>query len=91
MLNNISIYPRLDAIATDAELEDRPQEDLSRLADILHNGCVRAVAEYEEKLKEDPNFDGNLYTVFPNLTYLFPVSLFYFMHTSHNRQFSRRQ
>lgn len=49
---------RLDAIAVDAELEDKPTEDLVRLADILHNGCLRAVAEYEEKLKEDPNFDG---------------------------------
>lgn len=51
---------RLDAIAVDAELEDKPTEDLVRLADILHNGCLRAVAEYEEKLKEDPNFDGKL-------------------------------
>ncbi|KAJ7384592.1 transcriptional regulator [Desmophyllum pertusum] len=49
---------RLDAIATDAELEDKPAEDLNRLADILHNGCLRAVEEYEEKLKEDANFDG---------------------------------
>lgn len=57
---SISIYSRLDAIATDAELEDKAPEDLSRLADILHNGCVRAVSEYEEKLKEDPNFDGEL-------------------------------
>lgn len=52
------LYPRLDAIATDAELEDKPAEDLNRLADILHNGCLRAVEEYEEKLKEDANFDG---------------------------------
>ena len=66
MLNK-KIYPRLDAIAADAELEDKPPEDLSRLADILHNGCERAVVEYEEKLKEDANFDGKLYTVFPHL------------------------
>ena len=56
----ISLDDRLDAIAVDAELEDKPTEDLVRLADILHNGCLRAVAEYEEKLKEDPNFDGKL-------------------------------
>lgn len=49
---------RLDAIAADAELEDKSPEDLSRLADILHNSCEKAVGEYEEKLKEDPNFDG---------------------------------
>ena len=60
LLRILEIYRRLDAIAADAELEDKPQEDLSRLAEILHNGCERAVAEYEEKLKEDPNFDGEL-------------------------------
>lgn len=56
-----SVYPRLEAIATDAELEDKSTEDLARLADILHNSCVKAVAEYEEKLQEDPNFDGELF------------------------------
>ena len=54
------VYPRLDAVAADAELEDKSTEDLERLADILHNSCVKAVAEYDEKLKEDPNFDGKL-------------------------------
>ena len=58
---NMQIYLRLDAIAVDAELEDKPPDDLSRLADILHNGCERAVKEYEEKLKEDPNFDGKCF------------------------------
>lgn len=55
------IFPRLDVIAADAELEDKSIEDLTRLADILHNSCVKAVAEYEDKLKEDPNFDGKLF------------------------------
>ncbi|XP_031564506.1 chromodomain-helicase-DNA-binding protein 1-like isoform X2 [Actinia tenebrosa] len=49
---------RLDAIATDAELDDKPKEDIERLSDILHDGCLRAVKEYNEKLQEDPNFDG---------------------------------
>ena len=53
---------RLESIATDAELDDKSTEDLTRLADILHNSCIKAVAEYEDKLKEDPNFDGTLYS-----------------------------
>ena len=53
---------RLAAIARDAELEDYPMEDLSRMADILHDGCVKAVKDYDEKLLEDPNFDGNSLT-----------------------------
>lgn len=52
---------RLESIATDAELDDKSSEDLTRLADILHNSCIKAVAEYEDKLKEDPNFDGKFY------------------------------
>ena len=52
---------RLESIATDAELDDKSTEDLTRLADILHNSCIKAVAEYEDKLKEDPNFDGKFY------------------------------
>lgn len=52
---------RLESIATDAELDDKSTEDLTRLADILHNSCIKAVAEYEDKLKEDPNFDGRFY------------------------------
>lgn len=52
---------RLESIATDAELDDKSSEDLKRLADILHNSCIKAVAEYEDKLKEDPNFDGRFY------------------------------
>ena len=53
-----SFLSRLDAIARDAELEEKSMEELSRLASILHNGCLKAVGEYEDKLKEDPNFDG---------------------------------
>ena len=52
------LFVRLDSIARDAELEDFSMEDLCRLADILHDGCLRAVKEYDEKLNEDPNFDG---------------------------------
>ena len=59
------MYHRLDAIAADAELEDKSPEDLSRLADILHNSCEKAVGEYEEKLKEDPNFDGTFSSFAP--------------------------
>ena len=63
MFETFSVYRRLEAIATDAELEDKSPDDLSRLADILHNSCVKAVGEYEDKLKEDPNFDGELFSL----------------------------
>lgn len=55
---------RLDAIAIDAELDDKPSEDIERLSSILHDGCKRAVREYNEKLQEDPNFDGKHGTTF---------------------------
>ena len=58
--NFLSLH-RLESVATDAELDDKSSEDLTRLADILHNSCIKAVAEYEDKLKEDPNFDGRFY------------------------------
>ncbi|XP_035523694.1 chromodomain-helicase-DNA-binding protein 1-like [Morone saxatilis] len=36
---------RLDAIARDAELVDKSEHDLKRLADTVHNGCVRTLRE----------------------------------------------
>nr|QVX32602.1 CHD1/2 [Platynereis dumerilii] len=49
---------RLDAIAGDAELQEKSQADLQRLSEMLNNNCSTAMKDYEEKLKEDPNFDG---------------------------------
>ncbi|XP_056146515.1 chromodomain-helicase-DNA-binding protein 1 isoform X2 [Lampris incognitus] len=36
---------RLDAIARDAELVDKSEHDLKRLAETVHNGCVRTLQE----------------------------------------------
>ncbi|XP_056591862.1 chromodomain-helicase-DNA-binding protein 1 isoform X2 [Triplophysa dalaica] len=36
---------RLDAIARDAELVDKSEHDLRRLAETVHNGCVRTLKE----------------------------------------------
>ncbi|XP_054880826.1 chromodomain-helicase-DNA-binding protein 1 [Poeciliopsis prolifica] len=36
---------RLDAIARDAELVDKSEHDLKRLAETVHNGCVRTLHE----------------------------------------------
>lgn len=52
---------RLEAIAGDAGLQEKSQGDLERLGNMLHEGCVRAIEEYEAKQKEDPNFDGKQY------------------------------
>uniref|UniRef100_A0AAY4D3R2 DNA helicase n=1 Tax=Denticeps clupeoides TaxID=299321 RepID=A0AAY4D3R2_9TELE len=36
---------RLDAIARDAELVDKSEQDLKRLAETVHNGCLRTLRE----------------------------------------------
>ncbi|KAG0440259.1 hypothetical protein HPB47_016357 [Ixodes persulcatus] len=36
---------RLDAVALDAELQEKPQADLKRLAHLLHSGCEQAMKE----------------------------------------------
>ena len=48
----------MDSIAIDAELEDKSKEGLAKLANALHDGCVKEVKDYDEKLNQDPNFDG---------------------------------
>lgn len=42
---HISYSFRLDAIARDAELVDKSEHDLKRLAETVHNGCVRTLRE----------------------------------------------
>uniref|UniRef100_A0A4W3I8Q9 Chromodomain helicase DNA binding protein 2 n=1 Tax=Callorhinchus milii TaxID=7868 RepID=A0A4W3I8Q9_CALMI len=46
--------PLLEAIARDAELVEKSIADLKRLGELIHNGCVLALKEYEEQLKETP-------------------------------------
>ncbi len=45
-------------IACDAELQEKSQADIKKLAEMLQSNCEKAMKEYEEKLKEDPNFEG---------------------------------
>ncbi|XP_022105891.1 chromodomain-helicase-DNA-binding protein 1-like isoform X2 [Acanthaster planci] len=49
---------RLEAIAGDAELQEKSQADLLKLGTMLHDGCKRAIEEYEERLREEADFDG---------------------------------
>ncbi|XP_048418921.1 chromodomain-helicase-DNA-binding protein 2 isoform X1 [Stegostoma tigrinum] len=49
---------RLEGIARDAELVDKSIADLQRLGELIHNGCVMALKEFEEQLKENPGLEG---------------------------------
>ncbi|KAL3867259.1 hypothetical protein ACJMK2_044474 [Sinanodonta woodiana] len=49
---------RLDAIACDAELQEKSESDLRRVVDLLRSNCEHAMKEYQAKLAEDPHFDG---------------------------------
>ena len=57
---NLPKIDRLDEIAADAELQEKSTAELTKLANALHDGCERAIKEYQEKLVSDPNFDGKL-------------------------------
>uniref|UniRef100_A0A8C2CX03 Chromodomain helicase DNA binding protein 1 n=1 Tax=Cyprinus carpio TaxID=7962 RepID=A0A8C2CX03_CYPCA len=41
----LSVFYRLDAIARDAELVDKSEHDLRRLAETVHNGCLKTLRE----------------------------------------------
>ena len=45
-------------IALDAELEDKTYEEVVKLANAIHEGCIKEMKEYDERLKQDPEFDG---------------------------------
>ncbi|KAK7484546.1 hypothetical protein BaRGS_00024178 [Batillaria attramentaria] len=49
---------RLDAIACDAELQEKSEADLRHLAEVLQKNVDEAMAEYQQKIQEDPSFDG---------------------------------
>ncbi|CAE1322927.1 CHD2 [Acanthosepion pharaonis] len=53
-----SAINRLDAIARDAELQEKSEADLKRVAELLKERCEQAMTEYKEKLDEDPNFEA---------------------------------
>lgn len=44
---------RLDAVAIDAELQDKPMPDLKRLAEDLQTACEKSVKEHLEKLTRE--------------------------------------
>lgn len=46
---------RLDAIACDAELQEKSAADLRRLAEHLKSSCQKALLELQAKPEEDPN------------------------------------
>ena len=48
---------RLDSIAIDAELQEKPMADLKRLAELLQTSCENAVKEYQAKQLKDAQFD----------------------------------
>lgn len=52
---------RLDAVALDAELQEKPLADLKRLASMLHSGCEQAMKENQASAAnnaEPPDNDG---------------------------------
>ncbi|XP_070204130.1 chromodomain-helicase-DNA-binding protein 1-like isoform X3 [Littorina saxatilis] len=49
---------RLDSIAIDAELQEKSEADLKHLAEVLQRNVDESMAEYAQKIKEDPTFDG---------------------------------
>lgn len=78
ILNILLVYYRFDVIVVDVEFEDKLLEDFSWLVDIFYNSCEKVVGEYEEKFKEDLNFDGKFFSfVFVNieLGYIFFLSI----------------
>lgn len=46
---------RLDAIACDAELQEKSESDLQRLAEILIRNCEQAIEEAKNKTEQDNN------------------------------------
>lgn len=57
----LQISSRLDVIAVDAELEDKSYEEIVKLANAIHDGCIKEMKDYDERLKQDPDFDGKFF------------------------------
>ncbi|XP_060072209.1 chromodomain-helicase-DNA-binding protein 1-like isoform X1 [Ylistrum balloti] len=49
---------RLDSVACDAELQEKSESDLKRLAETLKHSCEVAMEEHRNKLEGDPNFEA---------------------------------
>lgn len=50
---------RLEAIACDAELQEKPLADLRKLGELLKERCLASVGEQQAQ-KENENEDSNL-------------------------------
>lgn len=55
-------FLRLDAIAEDAELQEKSEADLLRLAEYLRRACEDAIKEHNQKLQENQAPEGYLHT-----------------------------
>lgn len=55
---HVLLVIRLDSIAIDAELQEKSEADLKQLAEVLQKHVDESMAEYAQKLQEDPSFDG---------------------------------
>ena len=51
---------RLDSIAMDAELQEKPMADLKYVAELIQNGCENAIREHEERLAQDNIADDGM-------------------------------
>lgn len=49
------LFDRLDAIACDAELQEKSESDLQRLADVLTKSCEQAMEEVRNKTEAENN------------------------------------
>ena len=54
----LTLFFRLDAIAEDAELPEKSEAELRRLAEHLKRSCEEAMKEHNQKLQENPNAEG---------------------------------
>lgn len=54
---------RLEAIACDAELQEKPLADLRKLGELLKERCLASVGEQQAQ-KENENEDSNLSGIF---------------------------
>uniref|UniRef100_A0A8D2MDF3 Chromodomain helicase DNA binding protein 2 n=1 Tax=Zonotrichia albicollis TaxID=44394 RepID=A0A8D2MDF3_ZONAL len=48
---SLSLFPRLECIARDAELVDKSVADLKRLGELIHNSCVSAIINSSSVLR----------------------------------------
>ena len=76
---------RLEAIAIDAELQEKSEADLKHLAEFLQNRVNEAMAEYTKTLHKDPTFESKQFIcIFPTFInyrciYNIDIYIYYFI------------